>query len=617
MADIFLSYASEDRERVRLLVDALEAEGWTVWWDQQIHAGPTFRRAISEAIDSCRCMVVAWSRRSIESDFVIDEATEGKERNILVPLLLDDVQVPLGFRTAQTANLRDWPDDPGDLNGLLTGVRDTIDGTRSTPSPRHSPPRPRSRRPSAVQSFGILVFTVITGAILLWQPGIFEADSTASASIAVLPLENLSGDSAQQYFSDGMTDALIADLGKIEALKVISRHSTMRYRDTNKPLREIARELGVNHVVVGSVAQAEGLVRITVQLVEAETDQHLWSDSFMRERRGILALQAQVARTIAEQIKGQLDPQDEARLARATDVNPEAYEAYLKGRFHWARLSPAALDAALDYFELALEKDPDFALAYVGVSEVWSARMQMGLASPQKATPRSKAAATKALELDDTLAEVHHTLALQKTYMDWDWEGAGAAFRRAIEINPNYADARAFYSQFLSIMKRPDEAMAQIKRAIELDPFNSLFHALYATDLVFAHRYDEAIAKAHEAQKSGAVQGIVRTVLTVSLHMKGMYGEAFEEHRSGFAAKGDREAEQALVQGYQEGGYRGALGRLADTLAARSRTTFVAASQIAHAYVYAEQKRKGSGLVGERLREPRTESALYHRVATF
>ena len=410
-------------------------------------------------------------------------------------------------------------------------------------------------------------------------------------SIALLPLQNLSGDPEQDYFADGITEVLITELGKIGALRVISRRSVMRYRDTDKPLPEIARELNVDAVVEGSALRSGDRVRITVQLIHAATDRQLWAERYERNLRDILSLQGEVTTAIAREINVKLTPQEQARLASARTVNPEAYEAYLKGMFHWSRQTPAGLDTALQYFELALEKDPEFALGYVGVAWVWGARQQMGLTSPQDATPPSKAAAAKALELDSTLAEVHHLVGGQKTYMDWDWEGGGAAYRRAIEINPNYAEARAFYSHFLNIMRRPEEAMAQIERAMELDPYNPLFQALYAIDLVFARRYDDAIARAREARKLAADNPILRTALAISFHMKGMYEEAFEEHRSWFAGRDDREVEQALVQGSQQGGYEGAMGLAAETLAARSRTTFVSPSWIAHFYLYAGQKK--------------------------
>ena len=442
---------------------------------------------------------------------------------------------------------------------------------------RRRPARKKSKviaRPVlAVAALLVVAFALYWMRVPLAEPTA-EEGAPRQASVVVLPLDNLSGDPEQQYFSDGMTDALIADLGKIGALKVISRHSAMRYRDTDKPLPEIARELGVSHVVVGSVMQADGQVRITAQLVEAETDQQLWSDSFVRERRGILALQAQAARTIAQQIKGRLDPQEQAHLARSATVDPEAYESYLQGRFHHQKLSPADLDTALKYHELALEKDPDFALAHAGVAGVWASLQQMGLVSPGEAGPHATAAIARALELDSTSEDVQYALGTVKAWVEWEWEEADAAFRRVLDVNPNNAGAHATYSHLLHIVGRPEEAMAEIERAIDLDPHNPMFQAFYGADLIFVGRYDDAIAQGRNALRTAPNSIVAHTVLLSAFHEKGMHEQALEQAKARFAASGDLEGQAALDRGYAEAGYRGAMAMAAKTLAARSREAF-------------------------------------------
>ena len=413
-------------------------------------------------------------------------------------------------------------------------------------------------------------------------------------SIAVLPLENLSGDPEQDYFAEGMHDALITDLSKLSGLqKVIARASVMRYRDTDQPLSDIARELGVEAVITGSVVREGDRVRITAQLIDAETEQQLWADRYERQLRDVLSLQNSIVTAITQELQLQLTPQEQTRLATARPVNPEAYEAYLQGRFHHGRLSAAELDAALQYYELALEKDPNSALAYSGISFVWAARQQMGLVPPQEAGPRAREAALKALELDDTLAETHHGLAVVRVWTEWDWEGGAEEFQRAIELNPNFPDARAFYSHLLMIMKRLEEATVRIERALELDPHNSLFQSLYASILLSARRYDDAIAQGREARRTAFQNPVIYDVLRDAFFMQRMYQDAFEEERSWYAAAGDREVEEALVRGYAEGGYPEAMRLAGETLAARSATTFVAAMRIAQTYVYAGQKDKG------------------------
>jgi len=280
-------------------------------------------------------------------------------------------------------------------------------------------------------------------------------------------------------------------------------------------------------------------------------------------------------------------PEAEARLAGARPVNPEAYEAYLKGMFHRDKLSSADLETALQYFELALEKDPNYALAYVGIARVWGSRQQMGFVLPHEAGPRAKTAAQKAIELDSTLAEAHHTLASIKAWSDWDWEGGETAFRRAIQLKPNYPAARAIYSHLLMILGRPDEAMAQIERALELDPLNGLFQGFYGMDLLMARRYDEALAQFQNTLKTAPNNPMLRTGLRDALYALGRYDEALTEVKTRFAAAGERELAEALERGYAEGGYREAMRRAAETRAARSDTTFVPPLGLASLFAHA------------------------------
>jgi TolB-like protein len=415
-----------------------------------------------------------------------------------------------------------------------------------------------------------------------------EAAAPRIHSLAVLPLENLSGDKEQEYFADGMTEELITNLAKISALKVISRTSMMQYKGTKKPLPQIAKELNVDAVIEGSVLREGGQVRITAQLIQAATDQHLWAESYQRDLRGVLALQGEIARAIADKVRAALTPTERARLASARPVNPEAYEACLKGMQYWYRLTPQDIDSALEYFELALKKDPNYAPAHAGVALVWIGRQQMGYTPPREAGPKAKTAALKAIELDSTLAQAHYSLADVKGFYEWDWAGADVEFKRAIELNPNYPDARAGYSHYLMIMKRPEEAMAQIQRALELDPLNAFFQAFYAIDLHIPGRYDEAIAQFHKALRTSPELPFAHWELSCIFFTKGLYEESLAEVKAYYA--GDREMEEALTQGYAQSGYRGAMRRAADIRAARSRKTYVLPCDVAMLYVWAGEK---------------------------
>jgi TolB-like protein/Tfp pilus assembly protein PilF len=410
-------------------------------------------------------------------------------------------------------------------------------------------------------------------------------------SLAVLPLENLSGDKEQEYFADGMTEELITNLAKISALKVISRTSMMQYKGTKKPLPQIAKELNVDAVIEGSVLREGGQVRITAQLIQAATDQHLWAESYQRDLHGVLALQSEIASAIAEKVRAVVTPTERARLTSARPVNPEAYEAYLKGMQHWYKVTPQDIDTALEYFEMALKKDPNYAPAHSGVALVWIGRQQMGYASPSEAAPKAKAAALKAVELDDTLAEAHFVLAAVKTWSDWDWAGAEAEFKRSIELNPSFPDARANYSHLLNHLRRPKEAMTQIERAMELDPFNEFFQSIYAVDLLYVHRYDEAIAQCRNALRTVPDSPAAQSMLFWGLSLKGMHKEALAAAKAYLnVVYRDRDVEKAFDRGYAEGGYSSAMRRAADALAAHFRKSYVNPDDIACLYLEAGEK---------------------------
>ena len=313
-------------------------------------------------------------------------------------------------------------------------------------------------------------------------------------SIAVLPLANLSGDPAQEYFADGMTEELITNLGKISALRVISRTSVMRYKKTEKPLPQIAKELNVDAVIEGSVLRAGNRVRITAQLIQASTDRHLWAETYDRDLRDILALQSEVARAIASEIKVKLTPQEQTRLASARPVNPEVYELWLKGRRHL--LTAGMHMKALEYFQQAIDLDPAYAPAHAGISVAYSNAALFYALAPHEALPKAKAAAKRALELDESLAEAHVALAQLMENPDWDWSGAEREFKRALELNPNSVDAHFGYSWFLTNMLRFEEAIAESRRAVELDPLSPGVTGQLGWTLYYAGRYDESI-KSH------------------------------------------------------------------------------------------------------------------------
>ena len=290
-------------------------------------------------------------------------------------------------------------------------------------------------------------------------------------AVAVLPLENLSGDPTQEYFADGITEALITDLGKIGELRVISRTSVMRYKGTKKPLQEIARELQVDALVEGTVARSGDRVRITANLIQASPEKHLWAETFERNLRDVLALQDEVSLAIANGVRVRLTPQEQARLASAHPVNPEAYEAYLEGRYFSEKLWPLVVPKASEYFELAIRKDPAWALPYSGLADSYSF-LGVNAAIPNEFCRKAKEAALEGVKRDDRAAETHLSLADVEYWCDWDWLGAEREIKQAIELNPNFARAHSSYGRYLLTIGRADEGLAETKRAVELDPLS-------------------------------------------------------------------------------------------------------------------------------------------------
>jgi TolB-like protein/Tfp pilus assembly protein PilF len=329
--------------------------------------------------------------------------------------------------------------------------------------------------------------------------GSIETSAPRIESLAVLPLENLSGDPEQEYFADGMTEALISSLAKIGALRVVSRTTAMRYKKTDKTLPQIARELNVDAVVEGTVLRSGKRLRISAQLIQASTDTHLWAQSYDRNLRDVLTLQSEVAAAIAQQVQVKLTPLDQARFAEARPVDPEAYEAYLKGRYHWNRRSGEGFAMAVQYFQQAIAKDPAYAAAYAGLADCLSSLGLWSLVSPDQGCGKAKGLALQALELDPGSAEAHASLAWATTFYDYDFAFAERELELSIELNPRYVTAHQWLGWCLAVTGRYEEGYTELKRAIRLDPLSSVAH--FALGFVYwcARRYDQAIEQYEKA----------------------------------------------------------------------------------------------------------------------
>jgi TolB-like protein/DNA-binding winged helix-turn-helix (wHTH) protein/Flp pilus assembly protein TadD len=434
-------------------------------------------------------------------------------------------------------------------------------------------------------SGSVLVLLLVI--LVTWAFHSRNRPSHAIRSLAVLPLESLSGDASQDYFADGMTDELITDLGQIGALRVISRSSVMSYKGARKPLAQIARELNVNAVVEGTVLRSGNQVRISAQLIEAPEDKHLWAESYEGDLRDTLALQNRVARAVAEHIRISLNGEEEAALKNIKVVNPQAYVSYLKGRYFWNKRTADGLKAAVAYFNQAIEEDPNYARAYSGLADTYAllGDWQYAVMTPKEALPKAKAAAIKALELDSTLGEAHNSLAFCLDGFDWDFESAEKEFRRAIELNPGYATAHHWYAWHLALVGRNAEAIAEMRKAQNLDPLSLIINADLAELLVIAHFYDESIQQSRKTIEMDPNFGLAHNQLAQAYLQKRMHDEAITELQKAIQLSGDSPTCKAnLARAYATGGKRDEALRLLSDLKKRSNPGYSYASEIATVY---------------------------------
>jgi TolB-like protein/DNA-binding winged helix-turn-helix (wHTH) protein/Flp pilus assembly protein TadD len=433
-------------------------------------------------------------------------------------------------------------------------------------------------------ALGLILSLLILSGWLLRSRG---RAPTEIRSLAVLPLENLSGDASQNYFADGMTDELITDLAQISALRVISRTSVMAYKGARKPLPEIARELNVDAVIEGSVLRSGDQVRITAQLIEASTDRHLWSQSYEGELRDTLALQSRVASAIADQIRINLTPQEQAALKDVKVVNPQAYESYLKGRYFWNKRTSDGLKVALAYFNQAIEEDPKYAQAYSGLADTYAllGDWQYAVMTPKEAFPKAKAAAIKALELDNALGEAHNSLAFVLDGFDWDFDSAGKEFRQAIQLNPGYATAHHWYAWHLSLLGRYDEAIEEMRKAENLDPLSLIINADLAELLVLAHSYDESIQQSRKTIEMDPNFALAHNQLAQAYLQKHMYDEAVAELQKAVQlSESSPTCIANLARAYVVSGTRSEALELLNELKKRSNPDYSNASEIAMVY---------------------------------
>jgi serine/threonine-protein kinase len=365
----------------------------------------------------------------------------------------------------------------------------------------------------------------------LGSPAAAPAGPQPIRSVAVMPLANVSGDPAQEFFADGMTDELISSLARLGALRVISRTSAMTYKGAKKPLPQIARELDVDAVVEGSVLRSGGRVRINAHLVHAATDTQLWSESYERDMDDVLRLQSEVAQAIARSVRIQITPEEKARLGGERAVNPEAHLAYLRGRFLWNKWTPGELREAVVLFRQALAIDPGYAVAYAGLADCYNVLGNINAMPHAEAYSSARAMALAGLKLDESVAELHASLGYVMRFHDWDWIGSEREFRRCVELNPGYANGRRWLAQLLSSLNRFPEAIVEARRALDMDPLSLIIYSAVGDVYFFGRQFDRAIDYYRRcvAMDPGFLPG--HTDLARAYEQKGMLDEAISEYR--------------------------------------------------------------------------------------
>ncbi len=408
--------------------------------------------------------------------------------------------------------------------------------------------------------------------------------------LAVLPFSNLTGDPTQDYFADGFSEEMITQLGNLEPgrLGVIARTSAMQFKNTQKLVDQIGRELGVDYLLEGSVRRTGDRVRISAQLIRVRDQTHLWAADYDRDDRDILALQTDVAKAIGRQIELKLTPGQLARFADKRQVNPECYDLYLKGRYYLSKRTEEGIEKAVEYFRQAIEKDPNYARAYAGLADSYSflGDTTYGVRSPRETMPKAKAAAMKALELDETLAEAHTSLAAIQETFEWEWSSAEKEYKRAIELNPGYATAHHWYAVYLAQMGRLDESIAEMRRAEEDDPLSPIISENTGLMFYFARHYDQAIEQYRKAFELDPNLVIAHYDLGRAYARKGLYDEAIAEFQKAVKLSGGQPLYVAgLASAYGVAGRKAQAIKIVKELKDRSKLEYVSPYEIALVYV--------------------------------
>jgi TolB-like protein/Tfp pilus assembly protein PilF len=463
---------------------------------------------------------------------------------------------------------------------------------------------PTLRRKHVIIVTSSLLIAAIGVGVWFYSRQATVTPSLPTKSIAVLPFENLSRDPDNAYFTEGVQDEILTRLAKIADLKVISRTSTQRFKSSPDNLPQIAKQLGVANILEGSVQKAADQVRVNVQLINAASDAHLWAESFDRKLTDIFAVESDIATTIAETLQAKLTGSEKTAIAKRPTENTEAYELYLKGRFFWNKRTGADLRTAIEYFNQALGKDPSYALAYAGLSDSYGLLSVFGAASPADSFPQAKAAAKKALELDDTLAEAHTSLANALVNYDFDFEQSLKEFERAIQLNPNYATAHHWLSDLVLLpLGQFDRAIAEGKRAVELDPLSLIINADLGQDYFNARRYDEASAQLRKTIEMDPRFYYAHRSMGQVWQLKGQLNGAIAQYRKAVELNDDPYVLALLGQAYARAGHREEAQKILARLNEEAKSRYVSAYSFALMYLALGDKERAIDEIERAYRE--------------
>ena len=473
---------------------------------------------------------------------------------------------------------------------VIADIEAVREGRGVVASPLRRAYRPARWRYAGVGLAGAVLVLALALSLMTRRTAPQDEVSTALpiASIAVLPTANHSGDPEQEYLADGIHDALIGELARIGALRVISRTSMLRYRGSELTVPEIAGELDVDAIVEASLFRADDSVRIQVQLIQATpVEHHLWAQTYDRPFQDVPILHATVAQAIAHRIDVALTPEEERRFEEARSIDPEAYEDYLRGRFYLLKLAPDNYEIAFRYFEAALEKDPDYARPYAGIALLWAHRGLWGGVPPLEANEKLQAAASRALELDDELGEAHMVHAIGYYCYEWDWHAARAGFHRAIELDPGDPQIRLFYGDFLLSMNEADVAIEQMDRALEVDPLNPFAQTMRGWALLTMRRYDEAILQLQTALRVEPNLFLAVRCLWTALHMQGRFDEALAQAQIFYRAQDLPEIAAELARVPSGEAYEEAYRVAAERLSTGAQEVYVPSMHVARLFMLA------------------------------